>query len=242
MRVAILQSNYLPWKGYFDLINAADLVVIYDSVQYTKNDWRNRNRIATSSGLVWLTLPIRTAGRIQQSIREAEISEDRIISRHLKTLDQTYGRQTGYLEVRESLAKAVGDLIGVNSLHLVNTKLIRLVCGWLEIRTDFVDDRELIESEGSASERVLSICKRLGATHYLTGPAGLNYLDTMSFNRSSIEIETIDYSHYPRYPQLLKDNFVHSVSILDLIANCGTVSARTHLLGVLGRVENHHRM
>jgi hypothetical protein len=239
MRVAILQSNYLPWKGYFDLIKASDVVVVYDSVQYTKNDWRNRNRIATSNGLVWLTLPIKTSGRWQQSVRDAEVSDNRFVARHFKTLDQTYGKQPGYLEIRDSLVELVGDLDGVSSLHEINMGFIQLVCDWLAIETPFIDDREVIKSEGTASERVLAICAQLGATSYLTGPAGLNYLDTSSFRRCEIEVEVIDYAHYPKYPQLLRSDFVHHVSILDVVANCGKVNARGHLRGVIDRAPNY---
>lgn len=228
-RVVVLQSNYLPWKGYFDLIATADVFVVYDSAQYTKNDWRNRNIIKTKNGLVWLTLPISTSGRFGQSIRSARITETKAVTKHFQTIAQTYGRLFGYMEIRDSLEEVFTALTGNDSLHEVNVTLLRYFSQLLRLDTEFVDDTEFTVSSEDPSVKVLEICQQLTATSYVTGPAGLNYLNLSSFRDSGIDVEVIDYSQYKPYPQLGGAEFTAGVSIIDLIANTDVERARLEM-------------
>src|SRR4051812_22240537 len=94
-KVAILQSNYIPWKGYFDLINMVDEFIIYDDVQYTKNDWRNRNKIKTPNGLLWLTIPTRQLS-LSQKIIDTQIADNHWNKKHLSTIKQFYSKAPFY--------------------------------------------------------------------------------------------------------------------------------------------------
>src|SRR5262245_54951903 len=100
-RIAIVQSNYIPWKGYFDLIHAVDEFMLYDDVQYTRHDWRNRNKIKTAHGVMWLTIPIEVKGRFHQKIREARVSDGTWQVTHWKSIAQAYGKARYFAQYRE---------------------------------------------------------------------------------------------------------------------------------------------
>src|SRR5882757_9025960 len=97
-KVAIVQSNYIPWRGYFDLINSVDEFILFDDMQYTRRDWRNRNRIKTANGIIWLTIPVVVKGRYSQSIQETEVSDSNWAAKHWKTLQQSYARAAHFKE------------------------------------------------------------------------------------------------------------------------------------------------
>lgn len=98
-RIAILQSNYIPWKGYFDMIAAVDEFILYDDMQYTRRDWRNRNQIKTPQGVQWLTVPVRVKGKYDQTIRETEIDGIDWAGTHWKIIAQNYRRAPRFEEV-----------------------------------------------------------------------------------------------------------------------------------------------
>lgn len=224
-KVAILQSNYIPWKGYFDIIARADVFVIYDNRQYTKRDWRNRNRIKTPSGSQWLTIPIKTKGYQHQKINEAVIQYPSWMNKHLKSLEINYRRAEYFPEVMEWLSPLYLEFRGVDQLSTVNTLLLKKVSEWLNIDTKIVDADSFF-IEGTKSQTLLSILKQIGnVTHYISGPSASSYLDEALFAENQIEIEYMDYTHYPIYRQLFPP-FIHEVSILDLIFNEGR---RSHL-------------
>src|SRR5262245_47310638 len=100
-RVAIVQSNYIPWKGYFDLINSVDEFVLFDDVQYTRRDWRNRNKIKTPQGLLWLTIPVEVKGKFQQKIHDTRVSDLRWQTKHWQSIAQAYGKARYFAEYRE---------------------------------------------------------------------------------------------------------------------------------------------
>lgn len=219
--VAILQSNYIPWKGYFDLIAAVDVFVIYDEVQYTKNDWRNRNVIKTPNGTQWLSIPVRQVG-LDQRIYDSRIADASWARKHCGTLQANYARAAFFEQYKhpifEELTKP-GDL-----LSELNLRLIRRICELLGIKTRIIDSRELT-LEGDRNVRLLDACKKLRATTYLSGPAASSYLDTALFQHEGIAVRWMDYSGYPEYPQLFPP-FAHGVSILDLLFNAGPDAPR----------------
>ena len=217
MKVAILQSNYIPWKGYFDIINSVDLFVWYDNVQYTPRNWRNRNRIKTSNGTIWLSVPC--DGTQGMTIEDVRILGDAWRNKHWTALEQAYARAPHFDEYRELFAELY--LEGTDEfLSSLNRTFIERICrGPLEVDTPFRDACEFPVT-GIGQERILGILEAVSATTYVSGPAGKNYIDPNLFEERGITIEWMEYSKYPEYPQL-HGAFEHGVSILDLLFNVG---------------------
>jgi hypothetical protein len=228
MRLVVLQSNYIPWKGYFDLMASADLFVVYDSVQYTKNDWRNRNRLPTATEPTWLTIPIMVAGRAGQSIRDAEISDGgRWAAKHWRTVEQALGRRPHFADYAAQWQDWYDQAGSLHYLHEVNGLFLRGLARQLGIATPIVEDRDYPRLTGDPTARLVQLCRLTGADRYLTGPAGLDYLDRAQFADAGVGLEVIDYAGYPVYPQR-GPTFEHGVSVLDLLANVGP-EAGSHL-------------
>ncbi|WP_299550009.1 WbqC family protein [Seonamhaeicola sp.] len=215
-KLLVLQSNYVPWKGYFDAINKADVFVIYDEMQYTKNDWRNRNVIKTKQGLQWLTIPVKM--HFGQKINEAEVSQQFWYVKHWKTLVQNYSRASYFKEIEALLRPLYANLIS-NNLSEINLAFIKRINEYLGITTKIVRSRELVFS-GDKNERLIQICQQLSCNHYISGPAAKSYMDIQLFESNNISVEFLDYSDYKEYRQMF-GNFEHHVSILDLLFNEG---------------------
>jgi hypothetical protein len=224
-KVAILQSNYIPWKGYFDLIANVDEFVFFDSMQYTKRDWRNRNLIKTPQGLRWITVPVQVKGRYHQSIYETRIDGEDWRKLHLKTFQQNYGRAKFYEEIKVWLEPLYLE-DKYCSISQLNQALIIAICNFMEINTVFLQSSDFVLSEDK-SVRLAHICERLNANSYLSGPSAMGYLDESPFTQAGISVEWIDYVGYPEYQQLW-GGFEHGVTILDLLFNCGK-DARKYL-------------
>ncbi len=235
MRLTILQSNYIPWKGYFDLMAMSDLFIVYDSVQYTKNDWRNRNMIATGSGPIWLTIPVATAGRAEQRINEALIDDRRWARKHWSTIAQTFARRPHFAEVKDEWEAAYLGAQDCELLHDVNLLFLKTIADRLSIDTPIVDDRAFDLEPDSPTGKLVQLCCAVGADRYVTGPAGLDYLEVERFHERDIALDVIDYGHYPEYAQGRAD-FSHGVSALDLISSVGG-NARAHLTGRFRTIE-----
>ncbi|MGI9388925.1 MAG: WbqC family protein, partial [Boseongicola sp.] len=211
--VSILQSNYVPWRGYFDIIRRSDFFVFYDEVQYTKNDWRNRNVIVPSSGPKWLSLPIDTSGKFGQPIFEALIKDANWAEKHFAQIHQVYrGAPTAHLWMSK-IEELYGSLASEQSLSRVNQKIIREICSWLGIQTVLKDSREIPGVTGK-SERLVGIVGALNGTHYLSGPSAQSYLDTSLFDANGIQVCWMEYSEYPHYVQQ-DGQYRAGVSILD---------------------------
>lgn len=222
-KIAILQSNYIPWKGYFDLINCVDEFVVFDDVQFTKRDWRNRNKLKTPTGTAWLTVPVKVAGKFEQLIKDTEIENDSWSKKHWKFFEMNYKRSKYFNEVCEFLEDCYLET-PYKYLSELNMSLIKKICSYLDINTKFShsSDFNLVNEKSS---RLLEICKQANATEYISGPAAKNYLNTDLFDKSKINVSWFNYSSYPEYPQLWGE-FVHEVSILDLLFNCGKDSIK----------------
>ncbi len=217
-RIAILQSNYIPWKGYFDLINMVDEFILYDDMQYTRRDWRNRNKIKTPDGLKWLTIPVEVKGKYFQSIRDTKISDPEWGRKHWQTIRYNYAKAPFFSEFSERFEALYLDNEEVY-LSKVNHQFIMTVNDILGITTPIHWSDEFVLREGK-SERLLGICQDCGATEYLSGPAAQGYLDETLFQESGIDVSWMDYSGYREYPQLFPP-FEHGVTILDLLFNMG---------------------
>lgn len=217
-KIAVTQSNYIPWKGYFDMINKVDVFVIYDDVQYTKREWRNRNRIITKDGLLWLTIPVQVKNRFGQLINETMVSDEKWKIKHWKTIKANYSKAKWfdrYAPIFEDLFKSRLS----NNLSEINKIFLSAVCDIMGIETKFLDSSEL-NLIGDKTERLVNVCIMLDADVYLSGPAARSYLDETKFEEHNIKVEWMYYDNYPEYTQLFPP-FEHSVSIVDLIFNEG---------------------
>jgi hypothetical protein len=214
-RIAVSQSNYIPWKGYFDLINLVDLFVLFDDAQFTRRDWRNRNLIKTPSGLKWLTIPVETKGKFLQKISETRVSDADWSTRHWKTLVGHYSRAPHFADLRagfETLYTGLDEPF----LSRINHRFISEINRILGIRTPLRWSSEFDLTGANPSERILGICRQAGAGLYLSGPAAKGYLDEELFRRAGVAVEWMDYDGYPEYRQL-HGPFQHGVSVLDLL-------------------------
>jgi hypothetical protein len=219
MKVAIIQPNYIPWKGYFDIINMVDTFVLYDDVQYTVRDWRNRNRIKTKNGLIWLTIP--TDGTQNKIIKDVKVVWDEKWNlKHWKSILINYHKAPYFKDYKDFFE----DLyLNTKEKYLweIDLKFILAINQILGIKTKIICSSELnYDRTLHKTERLIAILKEVGATSYLSGPSAKNYIDERLFEGENINLEWIDYSGYPEYPQLYPP-FVHEVSIIDLILNVG---------------------
>jgi hypothetical protein len=233
--IVILQSNYLPWKGYFDLMAAADEFLLFDEVQFTKNDWRNRNRIVRNGKLHWLTLPIRTAGRFGAAIRDVEVAGANWAAAHWQTLRQAYRSAPHFKTVGPLLEQAYTATAALNRLSPINEHFLRSLAAVLRLDTTILNADTVPRTTDDPTKRLLEICQARGATAYVSGPAARAYLDLAAFRAAGIAVCFADYSGYPTYPQECSP-FEHGVSVIDPLMQCGP-DARSHLKALVRRDE-----
>lgn len=221
-KVAIIQSNYIPWKGYFDLISAVDELIIYDDMQYTRRDWRNRNKIKTPQGVQWLTVPVVSKGKYFQSIRDTELNGSEWALTHWKALQLNYGRAPFFSDISEWIKPLYTQKNHMNISEL-NRLFIIEICKYLKINTliSCSWDYKLIDGK---TERLADLCSQAGGDEYISGPAAKDYIDEQIFLDMGLKLTWFDYEGYKPYSQLWGD-FVHGVSILDLLFNCGKDAA-----------------
>lgn len=223
MRVGVIQSCFIPWRGYFDFIRSVDLFVFYDDVQYSKNGWRNRNRIKTPQGSRWITVPVRHQ-RLSQLITETEI-DDKYDWRtvHMRLWEENYGDTPYYKDVLAILGSlGLGASVTISELNISLTKAILT---YLEIDTQLLLSSDL-NLGGTKTDRLIELLVKIKAKTYLSGPSADAYLDQEAFRRHGISLEYKSYNYEP-YPQLW-GAFDGAVTVLDLIANCGP-DAKLHI-------------
>lgn len=229
MKIGIIQPNYFPWRGYWDFIKESDIFILHSDLQYTKSDWRNRNRIKTSQGLRWMTVPVHY-NHTAQLICETKIDNSTLWSvAHERLIEDNYRAAPYWRDAKLILGQSCfGD-----SLSQLNRTAIGVICGYLGIKTPLLDSRQFnLDPALRKTERILAICKALGATTYLSGPAAKVYLDEDLLRRNGIVPEYKTYD-YPEYPQL-HGRFDGNLSVLDLIANVGP-DAPFYIWGKNGR-------
>ena len=219
MRIAVIQSCYVPWRGFFDLIGRCDQYVIFDRTQYVKRHWHNRNRIKTASGVEWFTIPVISKGRYGQPIDEVEI-EKPWAEKHWRTLELAYRRAPFF----EALAPTVRDwyerAAKERRLTEVNALFLREIVSLLGLGTRIVRDTDY-PTQGVKTERLLGIARAAGADRYLSGPSAKAYFDESLFASAGIGVEWMSYEGYPEYRQL-HGPFEPAVSVLDLLFNMGS--------------------
>ncbi|MBQ7457467.1 MAG: WbqC family protein [Desulfovibrio sp.] len=221
-KIAILQSNYIPWKGYFDLIAFVDEFILYDDMQYTRRDWRNRNKIKTPQGLVWLTVPVKVKGQFFQKIRDTELDGTAWAAKHWKSLAQHYARAPFFQEIASWL-EPLYLKNRYTMLSDLNRTFLCAICDYLGIKTTITNSWDYTLIEGK-TERLADLCRQAGGTEYVSGPAAKDYIVEDVFTSAGLKLTWFAYEGYPEYPQLWGD-FVHQVSILDLLFNVGPKSA-----------------
>lgn len=216
-RVAAIQSSYIPWKGYFDIIHDVDLFIFYDDVQYTSRDWRTRNRIKTATGPTWLTIPAGTDRN--RLVCDVELKDSRWPEKHWRSLRHAYARAPFFRKYDEFFRSIYLDTRWDN-LSALNQSMTRAIArDLLGIRTTFRDSREFA-SEGKKLDKMLDLLGKASATSYVTGPSAASYIEADRFEKAGIELIYKDYSGYPEYPQLYPP-FEHGVSVVDLLFNVG---------------------
>ena len=216
-RVAIIQSNYIPWKGYFDVIHDVDLFVFLDDVQFTSRDWRTRNQIKTARGQQWLTIP--AGSDRNRLIHEVTLADHGWQKSHWAVIAEQYGKAPHFERYRAFFREFYLGQHWAN-LSALNQHLIQAISKeFLSITTPFADSR-LYSPEGTKQDRLIDILKKAQATHYLSGPAARDYIDSSAFESAGIDLAYKSYAGYPEYPQM-HPPFEHGVTILDLLFNVG---------------------
>jgi hypothetical protein len=217
--VAIVQSCYIPWKGYFDLIGLVDEFVLYDDRQYTRRDWRNRNLIKTPQGPRWLTIAVQVKGRYHQRIDETLVADREWGRQHWERIEHNYAGAPFFAEYREPFESLYLNL-HEERLSAINRMFIEAICDVLGIRTRISWSTDYA-AEGDKTERLVSLCRATGATGYLSGPRAKEYLDEDAFAKAGVSVKYIDYEGYRAYDQRFPP-FDHHVTVLDLIFNTGS--------------------
>ena len=223
MKGTILQPTYLPWLGYFEMIDAADIFVVFDHVQFMKKSWQQRNQIKTANGVVTLTIPIHREQRTDK-ISEIKISYDREnpLEKHWKTINLAYGKAKFF----EKYKSVFQEIYSKKYIHLkdLNVGIIKSICQILNINTKIIFSSELdlnVESLGK-TEEIISLCKNIGITHLYDAKGAESFIDTSLFKKEDILIEFQEFEH-PKYTQLWGD-FVPYMSVIDLLFNEGEKS------------------
>ena len=215
MRCALSQSNYIPWRGYFQLISEVDIFVFYDDVQYTKRDWRSRNQIMTPKGPIWLTIPVgKNRNRI---IEEVTLPDGEWRVNHLETIRRVYSKQPFFGPLMDIIEPWFVNR-EIQTLSEFNQGIIRDICAYLGIKTKFLKSSDL-GIKGDRVERLIGICKSIGADEYLTGPAAKNYIDS-DFENSGLKLSWMEYGPFGIYQQIGPE-FVNEISIVDTIVMLG---------------------
>lgn len=220
MLCVVTQPTFLPWLGWFDLVDQADLVVLLDDVQFAKRSWQQRNRIRTSKGLQFVTVPVKTSGRFEQKILECELDDSKFFSRLLSTLKTNYARSLYFEEIFALLQDLDSDLAGNTRLVDVNLGLIQVMLRYMDIQTPILMASSL-RVQGKRSEYLAAICEVVGARSYLSALGAEEYLikDLDAFKCRAINVFIHVYVH-PEYPQLYKP-FISYASAIDCLFNTG---------------------
>ena len=216
MKAAIIQSSYIPWRGYFDIINEVDIFVFLEDVKYTKRDWRNRNKVKTPNGTKWFSVPVIKGHN--QNIFEARIdNSQKWKAEHQKTIHHSYSSSKFYNDYKDIILGIYDK--EYETISDLNISIVKLISTLLGIKTNFVNSKDL-GTTGVKDDKLIAICKKIGATCYLSGPSAKDYIRQEKFVDAGIDLEFKNYSNYPKYNQSWGE-FDPSVSVIDLIFNMG---------------------
>lgn len=218
MRVAIHQPQYLPWLGYLDKLDSADVFVILDTVQFKKHEWQNRNRIRTKDGWQWLTVPI--IDRFPERIDRVEVNSRTDWQRkHCQALRLHYGRAPFWEPLGPELIALLEKPWA--RLCVLNVAVLELLCQRLDIQTP-IRLASTLSAREDPTDRLIDLCRALGGTVYLAGQGGREYMDVGRFVQAGMAVQFQAYRH-PEYPQRYTP-FISQLSVVDMIFNCGPES------------------
>lgn len=229
-KVLILQSNYIPWIGYFHLINSVDEFIIYDTVQYTRRDWRNRNKILFQQQEKWLSIPVKNKGNYHANINQMELQDGFRFETHLESIKQAYKNYPYFEEIFSKLERLFFSLNNKSFLSEINHTIINEFCQWLSIESNILRSEDLPTNKSKAAA-LIDICQQTKATSYLTGPSGMNYIQPQDFENAGIELEVFNY---PDYKLELPETYT-GLSIIHLFMYYGTEKMKS----VLKKSINH---
>ena len=221
MKVAIMQPTYMPWIGYFALMESVDIFIILDSVQFSKRSWQQRNQIKTESGPKWLTVPVISKGKRDQLITDVQIDySNKFPESHINLIKQNYMKSKFFNNYSEDLFNIFRKKH--KNLSSISIDLILLIRDLLNIETTIKYSSDFL-TEGSKDELLAELCKYVGATEYVSPQGSKVYLDdSNSFIKRNIPVKYFDYKH-PNYPQSHGD-FIQYMSVIDLLFSCGPES------------------
>jgi len=224
MKAAVLQSNYIPWAGYFELIDSVDIFCFYDEVKYTKNDWRNRNRILGPNGPFWSTIPV-SKEAVNKKISEVGISDHKWQALHYRSIRQSYAKTLGGDDDLWGILELVYMDKTWTSLSQLNQFIVREIAGYLGITTKIVNSADYNLKEGRVN-RLVDLLLQLGSSEYVSGPSGMDYLNKEAgrFEENGIQVSYIDYNSVKRQTASQV-----SVSVLDLLMRLEQTEALDHL-------------
>ena len=216
MKVIVNQPTYIPWMGYFAMIDLADVFVFYDDVQFSVQSWQQSNRIKTAQGIQKLTVPIER--HFGQKINEVKINSFYTWgAKHWKSIGQSYSKAP-YFEQYESYIRDTYE-VGWYYLCDLNIYLIRLLTELLDVRIPkFVKSSER-KLSGAKTDRLIPLLQELGATEYISGLAAKDYIGEDKFKEADIKLTWFNYQH-PAYPQI-RGEFISHLSAIDLLFNTG---------------------
>lgn len=215
--VGIIQPNYIPWRGYFDFINNVDVFIFHDDIQYTKQDWRNRNKILCRNGeSIWLSVPVKA--KKDSLIMDVEIDYSvNWIRKHLAVLEQNYGKTPFFGEYFDPFRQVLQSKTPL--LADLDIALSRLICDWLGIETELLKASDL-NCTGVKDHKLIEMMQKVGGTHYLSGPAARAYIQPILWEDAGLQMSYFDYPQYAPYQQI-SETFNPAVSILDLLFMTG---------------------
>lgn len=219
MIISVHQPQFAPWLGYFAKIADADTFVLLDTVQYKKNEWQNRNKIKTSQGELWLTVPVKY--KFGQKIFEVEINNQQDWQKkQQKTLVSTYSKSRFFKEIITLLEMVLTR--HWTTIGELNISMVQSIAAYLGIKTPIKVASELPAFPENPDDRLIAITKFFQGSHYLAGSGGHGYMELEKYNDAGVALLFQSYKH-PVYPQLYGD-FLPYMSILDLLFNCGPES------------------
>jgi hypothetical protein len=207
MRGIISQSNFIPWRGYFASARLATVSIFYDSQQFTRRDWRNRNILLANHQPIWLTLPVKSAGEYLSSINKIQLVDEKSVLRTLDKLKSTY---RGYYreENYKFVASIFEDCRKFTLLSEVNWHTTKKIAEYLEIDCRFESDQG-VDLIGDKNEKLISACKYFKINHYLSGPSAIGYLDTQKFEVNDINVEILNFSSLPKIESSQEPSIIH---------------------------------
>ena len=208
LRLAISQSNYAPWIGYFKLIDRVDKFIFLDDVQYTRRDWRNRNIIKNKNKKKWITIPVNSKGMFLSKINEIKINNHNWKNLHLSIIKENY-KKSKYFELMYPIIEQIYLEINSNYLSKINQHLIKKISILLGIKTKFDVSEIYLKKTNCPRQRLLDICLQNESDTYVTGSSAQSYLITDYFKKKNIRIEWFDYEKEIGINEELKISILH---------------------------------